>query len=133
MNNVSIRIKVLVPITILSFIILLSCGFSMVSQRNLLKTSYVISDDCSKSIELLLDIESNIESIGKNMYAHCKADKSTTKELYGSNIKEETANMKKVFAKYEKQKLTRKEKENYQHLWKMFLILLKELVSIFQE
>ena len=111
MNNVSIRIKVLVPITILSFIILLSCGFSMVSQRNLLKTSYVISDDCSKSIELLLDVESNIESIGKNMYAHCKADKSTTKELYGSNIKEETANMKKVFAKYEKQKLTSKEKE----------------------
>ena len=111
MNNVSIRIKVLVPITILSFIILLSCGFSMVSQRNLLKTSYVISDDCSKSIELLLDVESNIESIGKNMYAHCKADKSTTKELYGSNIKEETANMKKVFAKYEKQQLTSKEKE----------------------
>ena len=111
MNNVSIRIKVLVPIAILSFIILLSCGSSIISQRNLLNTSYVISDDCSKSIELLLDIESSIESIGKNMYAHCKAEKSTTKALYTSNIKEQTDNMKKVLAQYKSQELTSKEKE----------------------
>lgn len=57
MNNISIRIKVLVPITILSFIIILTCGFSIVNQKNLLKTSYTISDDCSKSIEILLDMK----------------------------------------------------------------------------
>ena len=79
MRNISIKIKVLVPIIVLSLVIVLACGFSIVNQKNLLNTSYVISDDCSESIELLLDMESELESIGKNMYAHCKAENATTK------------------------------------------------------
>lgn len=111
MNNISIRIKVLVPITILSFVIILACGFSIVNQKNLLKTSYAISEDCSKSIELLLDMKAKIESIGKNMYAHCKAATTTTKSVYEENIKDQTADMQEIFAQYKSQPLTDKEKE----------------------
>ena len=93
MRNISIKIKVLVPIAILSLVIIMACGFSMVNQKNLLNTGYVISDDCSKSIELLMDMKSNLESIGKNMYAHCKAENSTTKSQFGETIKGQIADM----------------------------------------
>lgn len=109
MNNISIRIKVLVPITILSLVIILSCGFSMVNQKNLLKTSYAISEDCSKSIELLLDMKAKIEAIGKNMYAHCKAATTTTKAVYEETIKEQIVDMQEILSQYKKQPLTAKE------------------------
>ena len=98
MNNISIRIKVLVPIVILSVVIFISCGLSMINEKNLLNTSYVISDDCSKSIELLLDMQTNLEAIGKNMYAHCRAENATTKSQYGDTIKQEIANMQEYFS-----------------------------------
>lgn len=111
MNNISIRIKVLVPIAILSLVILLSCGFSIVNQKNLLKTSYAISEDCSKSIELLLDMKAKIEAIGKNMYAHCKAETTTTKAVYEETINEQIEEMQALLIEYKKQPLTEKEKE----------------------
>ena len=111
MNNVSIKIKVLVPIIVLSIVIFLSCGLSMMNEKNLLNTSYVISDECSKSIELLLDMQTNLEAIGKNMYAHCRAENATTKSQYGDIIKQEITGMQEYFADYEAQKLTDKERE----------------------
>lgn len=111
MNNVSIKIKVFVPIIVLSIVIFLSCGLSMMNEKNLLNTSYVISDECSKSIELLLDMQTNLEAIGKNMYAHCRADNATTKSQYGDTIKQEITGMQEYFADYEAQKLTDKERE----------------------
>ncbi len=111
MNNISIKIKVLVPIIVLSIVIFLSCGLSMMNEKNLLNTSYVISDECSKSIELLLDMQTNLEAIGKNMYAHCRAENATTKNQYGDTIKQEITAMQEYFADYEAQKLTDKERE----------------------
>lgn len=111
MNNISIKIKVLVPIIVLSIVIFLSCGLSMMNEKNLLNTSYVISDECSKSIELLLDMQTNLEAIGKNMYAHCRAENATTKNQYGDTIKQEITAMQEYFTDYEAQKLTDKERE----------------------
>ena len=56
MNNISIRVKVLVPIVILSIVIMLSNGFALLNERNLLNTSYVISDECSDNIEILMEM-----------------------------------------------------------------------------
>lgn len=111
MNNISIKTKVLIPIIVLSAVIFLACGFSIINEKNLLNTSYVISDDCSKSIELLLDMQTKLESIGKNMYAHCRAENATTKDEYGATIKQQIDDMQEYFAKYEKQKLTEQERE----------------------
>ena len=120
MKNVSIRVKVLIPIIVLTSIILLVCGINYFNQKNLLETSYIISDDCSGSIELLLNIESNLESIGKTMYAHCKAENATTKSQYGATIQEQVQEMKEYFALYEAQPLTAKEKEYFGALKKRF-------------
>ncbi|MCI7130159.1 MAG: methyl-accepting chemotaxis protein [Lachnospiraceae bacterium] len=120
MRNISIKIKVLVPIIVLSLVIVLACGFSIVNQKNLLNTSYVISDDCSESIELLLHMESELESIGKNMYAHCKAENATTKSQYSDTIKGQIEEMQSYFDLYENQTLTDKEREYFGALKKKF-------------
>ena len=120
MRNISIKIKVLVPIIVLSLVIVLACGFSMFNQKNLLNTSYVISDDCSKSIELLLDMKSNLESIGKNMYAHCKAENATTKAQFGDTIQGQIGQMEEYFSQYESTDLTEKEREYFGALKKKF-------------
>ena len=111
MNNISIRIKVLVPIVILSIVILLSNGFALLNERNLLNTSYVISDECSDNIEILMDMESTLQSIGKNMYGHCKAENATTKNEYENNIKAQISYMEELFSSYELKHLTKKEQE----------------------
>ena len=120
MKNISIRIKVIVPIFVLFCIIVLASAFSIINEKKLLTTSYAISDDCSRSIELLLDIESNLESIGKNMYAHCKIENATTKNQYSATINEQVAEMKDYFELYKKKNLTDKELEYFGALEKKF-------------
>ncbi len=111
MNNISIRVKVLVPIVILSIVIMLSNGFALLNERNLLNTSYVISDECSDNIEILMEMESTLQSIGKNMYGHCKAENATTKNEYENNIKAQISYMEELFSSYESKHLTKKEQE----------------------
>ena len=114
MNNISIRIKVLVPIVILSVVIFISCGLSMINEKNLLNTSYVISNEGSDNIEILANMESELQAIGKNMYGHCKAENATTKNEYAANIKSQISEMEELFAGYEAKNLTQKEKRIYQ-------------------
>lgn len=111
MNNISIRIKVLVPIVVLSVVIFLSCGFALWNEKKLLNTSYVISNEGSDNIEILANMESELQAIGKNMYGHCKAENATTKNEYAANIKSQISEMEELFAGYEAKNLTQKEKE----------------------
>ena len=96
-----------------------------INEKKLLTTSYAISDDCSRSIELLLDIESNLESIGKNMYAHCKIENATTKNQYSATINEQVAEMKDYFELYKKKNLT-----DIKLIMKLFSLLLPTLNQI---
>ena len=112
MNNLSIRVKVLIPIIVLSLVIFLSSGLAMLNQKNLVNTSYVISDECSDNIEILINIESRLESIGKNMYGHCKSENATTKAEFEATIKAQVTEIETLFSEYEKKEgLTQKEKD----------------------
>lgn len=111
MRNLSIRWKVLFPIIVLAVVVLLSCGFGIVNSRNLMQTGYVISEECTESIELLQEMNVTLQVIGKNMYAHVQADNSTTKNDYKVTIGEQIVKMESLFAEYEKHPLTDKEKE----------------------
>lgn len=58
MNNISIKMKVLIPIIILAILVLLSSGFGIINSKRLLNAGYDISDNCSKSIEYLMQMSS---------------------------------------------------------------------------
>lgn len=65
LNQISIKVKVMLPICILGIVILLASISSLVNSKRLLQAGVVISQDCSKSIELLMDMSSELESMGK--------------------------------------------------------------------
>ena len=88
LNQISIKVKVMLPISILGIVILLASISSLVNSKRLLQAGVVISQDCSKSIELLMDMSSELESMGKNMYGHCDAENSISKESFATTIHE---------------------------------------------
>lgn len=120
LNNVSIKIKVMLPIIMLGIVVLLASIVSLTNSKRLLNAGVVISDDCSKSIELLMDMSMDIESMGKNMYGHCDADTSITKDSFEDAINEKMEEMKQYFETFAKQPLSDKEKEYFGALEKKF-------------
>ena len=68
LNQISIKVKVMLPISILGIVILLASISSLVNSKRLLQAGVVISQDCSKSIELLMDMSSELESMGKYVW-----------------------------------------------------------------
>ena len=112
-KNISIKIKVMLPICVLGIIVLFASVSSLVNSKRLLDAGVVISQDCSKSIELLMDMSAELESMGKNMYGHCDADNSISKDSFASTINEKRATMHTYFDQYEKQNKTAREKEYF--------------------
>ncbi|CRL42527.1 hypothetical protein M72_15791 [Roseburia faecis] len=110
LNQISIKVKVMLPICILGIVILLASISSLVNSKRLLQAGVVISQDCSKSIELLMDMSSELESMGKNMYGHCDAENSISKESFATTIHEKLESMDSYFKQYKKQKKQRGKK-----------------------
>ena len=46
LSNVSIKIKVMIPMVLLAIMVLLACVLSLTNSRRLLDAGVVISDDC---------------------------------------------------------------------------------------
>lgn len=120
LNQISIKVKVMLPISILGIVILLASISSLVNSKRLLQAGVVISQDCSKSIELLMDMSSELESMGKNMYGHCDAENSISKESFATSIHEKLESMDSYFKQYKKQKKTAREKEYFGALQNRF-------------
>lgn len=120
LSNVSIKIKVMIPIVLLAIVVLLACASSLTNSRRLLDAGVVISDDCSKSIELLMDMSLDLESMGKNMYGHCDADTTITKDSFATAINGKMEEMQGYFGEYKKQPLTDKEQEYFGAFEKKF-------------
>ena len=113
LNNVSIKLKVLLPISVLGMIVLLASIFSLVNSKKLLNAGKTISNDCSKSIQLLVNMSADLEAMGKNMYAHCDAENTITKNSFKESIKNEIDVMETYFKQYETKKLTGNELEYF--------------------
>lgn len=71
MRNVSVKIKILLPVVILGVLLLASSAISMLSLNNVMVKSTDISDNYAMSIEQLGQISSDFESLNRVVYAHC--------------------------------------------------------------
>lgn len=120
LNQISIKVKVMLPICILGIVVLLASVVSLVNSKRLLDAGVVISQDCSKSIELLMDMSSELESMGKNMYAHCDAENSISKDSFATTVNEKMEAMKGYFKEYREQELTDLEEEYFGAFEKRF-------------
>ncbi|MEE1305193.1 MAG: methyl-accepting chemotaxis protein [Agathobacter sp.] len=106
LNNISIRIKVLVPIMTLLIIVVLASGFSMLNAKNLLNAGYSISTNCAGSIEIVQELKSKVHSIGKNMYGSCQTTNTIAKGEFEAKIAEEFTQITALLEDYQTRKLT---------------------------
>ena len=67
-----------------------------------------------------MDMSSELESMGKNMYGHCDAENSISKESFATTIHEKLESMDSYFKQYKKQKKTAREKEYFGALQNRF-------------
>lgn len=119
-GNISIKVKVMLPIVILGIVVLIACALNLSNSKRLLNAGVVISDDCSKSIEILMNVSKDLESMGKNMYGHREADNTITKDSFATAINEKISEIKGYFEEYKTQPLTEKEQEYFGALEKKF-------------
>ncbi len=75
-KNIPIKIKALLPITILSVILIVAMVVTMGSMDNMLAASEEISQNYAASIEELGTISENFESLHRVIFAHCIATTS---------------------------------------------------------
>ena len=113
LNDIGIKIKVIIPISVLAFIILLSSILGMVNSKQLLNAGYDISDNCSASIVYLMEMSSGLQTLENNVNSHCNADNSITKNEYQGIINDKLSEMDTFFEGFEKLPSTDKEKEYY--------------------
>lgn len=112
-ENLSIRSKVIFPISVLAAIVLLSSFFGMYNAKQLLNAGHEISDNCTKSIQYLMQMSSSLEAMENDMNAHCSADNVLTKNDYKNVIDAEMADMKGYFEAFEMLPSTEEEAEYY--------------------
>jgi methyl-accepting chemotaxis protein len=88
MKNASIKVKVFLPIIVLSILLCLACGVSVRNVNSMMASSTRISENYSANTIKILQISQNYKSIQRIIYAHCLAGSNgsmqTLKEEYNT-------------------------------------------------
>ncbi|MEE1028710.1 MAG: methyl-accepting chemotaxis protein [Agathobacter sp.] len=120
MNNISIKMKVLIPIIILAILVLLSSGFGIINSKRLLNAGYDISDNCSKSIEYLMQMSSCLSALENHVNNHVNAENTISKNDCKIIIDTDLESMQGYFDSFEQLPMTENEKIYYEAMKKNF-------------
>lgn len=71
MQNFSIRVKIIVPISIFVILLLISCGIATTSTNKMMVASEEISGNYAHGMTLLGDLATEFETLQKIAYSHC--------------------------------------------------------------
>ena len=70
-RNMSVRLKIMIPIGVLAMLLLGSCVISVVDMGKMMNASTKISGEYVSDISILRGVMTNFESIQKIVFAHC--------------------------------------------------------------
>ncbi len=101
LNNLSIRFKVIIPIAVLAILLIVSSIMGLYSAKKQMNAGTDISDNYTRSITQIGDINKWITSIGKVMYAHCIAVEDERKEFLTEEAEEIIENIETLLKEYE--------------------------------
>ena len=101
LNNLSIRFKVIIPIAVLAILLIVSSIMGLYSAKKQMNAGTDISDNYTRSITQIGDINKWITSIGKVMYAHCIAVEDERKESLTEEAEEIITNIETLLTGYE--------------------------------
>lgn len=119
MRNLNIRIKIMVPICMLVALLFLTCIFSYFSLAKMKSSGEEISDNYAKSMSLLGDISTNVETLQRLAYSHCTATDYDMKSSVEKEIEVESKNLIETCSKYEKTLSTKGEDKDLYDKYKI--------------
>ncbi len=114
MKNISVKIKVMVPIFLLIALVVVSCMVSQIGTTNMMDASEAISGDYVVSIEQLGEVSEAFADLQRIAYAHCVAPDDATMKALETELDDVYNEMQSVLAEYEKMLHPGKETEEYQ-------------------
>ncbi len=129
MKNISVKIKVMVPIFLLIALVVVSCMVSQIGTTNLMNASEAISGDYAVCIERLDEVSEAFADMQRIAYAHCIAANGEGKQGLERELAEIYEEMYKLLGEYELLQHGGEEAEEYQHV----LIEIDEFVGVLTE
>ena len=114
MKNISVKIKIMVPIFLLIMLIVASCMVSQIGTTNMMNASEEISGDYAVSIEQLGEVSEAFADLQRIAYAHCVAPDDATMNSLETEMDDINTEMQGVLAEFEKMLDPGKETEEYQ-------------------
>jgi len=90
-RNMSVRLKIMVPIGVLAVLLLGSCVISVVDMGKMMNSSTKISGQYARDITTLRGVMTNFESMQKIVFAHCVTENKDKK----TSLEEEAEALKK--------------------------------------
>lgn len=111
--NISVRMKILVPLFLLSALLIFSCIFSLNNVQSLMHDSEEISGKYATSIRQLGEISEEFASIHRIIYAHCVAQEATTRTSLEQEYDSLNESIEAVMLEFEENLSEGTETENY--------------------
>lgn len=103
LKNVSIIVKIMIPIMLLAAVQVITVIVNTSSMDSIMDASKEVSEDCATSMSLLGEISTDFEEMEKIAYAHCVADSASTMRSLEASIKDVYAEIVKPIAQSRKQ------------------------------
>ena len=129
MKNISIGLKVMLPVILLAFILAGTCYSNVASMDRMMEASREISGNYAKSMSLLGDVSTSFETLEKVAYAHSVTSNEENMRRHEEEMGEICTEIDSLCADYEKYLEFNNEKEAYNSFKELYTTYL----GIFEE
>lgn len=129
MKNISISVKVMLPVILLVFLLAGTCYSNVVNMDRMIGSSREISGDYAKSMSLLGSLSTAFEALERAAYAHCVTGDEEGMRSFETQIDAINKEISSLCTEYEKVIDIDKEKEDYATFQKSYSLY----INIFEQ
>lgn len=132
MKNISIGLKIILPVILLAFILAGTCYSSVTSMDSMMEASREISGNYAKSMSLLGDVSTSFETLEKVAYAHSVTSNEENMRKHEEEMENICTEIDSLCADYEKYLEFNNEKEAYnsfKELYNTYLGIFEEAIK----
>ncbi|MCX4327096.1 MAG: methyl-accepting chemotaxis protein [Lachnospiraceae bacterium] len=129
MKNISIGIKVMLPVMLLALLLAGTCYSNLATADRMMDASEEISGNYATGMSLIGSISTAFEALERAAYAHCVAGDADSMRSYETEIDTIYKEIESLYAEYEKSIKEDKDQENYNELQSLY----SSYTSIFEK
>lgn len=114
LNNISIRLKVLLPIFLITAMLIVSLAVSIINLNRVTAAGREISDNYAQSMKTLGDISADFESLNRIIFAHCLAKDVATRNALKDEYDQLSVQLNQTMTEFETKMVPGEEADAYQ-------------------